>query len=141
MKHQIAGVLIAALAALNSGAKADDIPPCKLPKGVTLVPLLSDAPSALQAAVAKDVGELAPPSENFDATDVVVTGKPRRLIFIWRFGQRWIVATELGGITYSNPIFAYDLDPGRHSAAPVGTRSAIPATVCTTAESLLRAKS
>jgi hypothetical protein len=83
------------------------------------------------------IGELAEPGTKFDATDVVVTGRNRRLIFVWYLGKRWIVATEHGGRGYNDPIFAYDLSQDGQSATLVQESIAFPKTVCSTASSML----
>jgi hypothetical protein len=88
-------------------------------------------------ALKRDVGELVAPGERFDATDVVMTGKNRRLIFIWNVGRRWIVATEHGGYGYNNPIFAFDLSQDGRDAALVAEWIAFPRNVCSTALTLL----
>jgi hypothetical protein len=124
------------LAALIASAGADVIAPCSLPNGAASS-LVSEAPAALLRALKARIGEVVPPAADFDSTDVVVTGRSRRLIFIWNVGRRWVVATEHGGIVYNNPIFAYDLSRDSRSAVLVQERSALPKTVCSTASSLL----
>jgi hypothetical protein len=123
--------------ALSSLARADIIPPCALPNGVAAKSLENDAPPALLRALSERVGELVPPGGRFDATDVLVTGKNRRLIFVWNAGQRWIVATEHGGRGYNDPIFVYDLSDDGRTATLVLERLAFPNTVCTTATKLV----
>jgi hypothetical protein len=98
---------------------------------------LNGAPPALLRALKQRVGELVPPGERFDATDVVVTGRDRRLIFIWTVGTRWIVATEHGGLGYNDPIFAYDLSQDGRDATLMAERIAFPHSVCSTASELL----
>jgi hypothetical protein len=114
--------------------KADVIPSYALPNGVTPTSL-TDAPAALVQALRDHIRELAAPGTRFDATDIVVTGRNRRLIFIWHIGIRWIVATEHGGIGYNDPIFAYDLSDDGRSATLVQESTAFPNTVCPTAAS------
>jgi hypothetical protein len=97
------------VAALPVTARADTLPPCVPPNTVSLTTSLNEAPAALRQALKQHVGDIVAPDEKFDATDVVVTGRNRRLIFIWNLGNRWIVATERGGRVYDRPIFAYDL--------------------------------
>jgi hypothetical protein len=105
---------------------------------VTVVHFLGEAPAALQGVLGANVGRMANPSENFNATDVVEEKLPfNRLIFIWKRENIWIVATEHGGIAYSDPIFAYRLDTGDKKATLIGTGSAIPNTACATAKDLL----
>jgi len=118
-------------------ARADNIPPCTLPDGVRSMSLENGTPPALLWALTRDLGEYSPPGGHFDATDVVVTGRSRRLIFIWNAGRRWVVATEHGGIGYNNPILAYDLNKDDEFATLVATRIAFPKSVCSTATGLL----
>jgi hypothetical protein len=105
--------------ALTVMARADTIPPCTPPNNVSLTTSLNEAPAALRQALKEHVGDIVAPGEKFDATDVVVTGRSRRLIFIWNLGNRWIVATEHGGRVYKRPIFAYDLGQDGQSATLV----------------------
>ena len=118
-------------------ARADVIPACTPPNGVSSTTSLTEAPAALRQALKEHVGDIVAPDEKFDATDVVRVGRNRRLIFIWNIGKRWIVATEHGGRGYNDPIFAYDLSHGSQSATLVQARIAFPNTVCDTASSLL----
>jgi hypothetical protein len=124
-------------ATLISPARADVIPACELPKGVVSTSGQNEAPPAVLRALEEHVGKIVPPGAKFDATDVVVTGQNRRMIFVWNVGRRWVVATEHGGRGYNDPIFAYDLDQDGLSAALVQERIAFPGTVCATASSLL----
>ena len=96
-------------AALISSARADVIPSCAVPNGASSMSLQTGAPPVLLRALKEHVGELVRPGGKFDATDVVETGKNRRLIFVWNVGRRWIVAIEHGGYAYNDPILAYDL--------------------------------
>jgi hypothetical protein len=118
-------------------ALADTIPTCNRPEGV-LSATLQTAPPRLVQALKEKIGELVPPGAAFDATDVIVTGRNRRLIFVWNAGKRWIVATEHGGRGYHDPIFAYDLDPNAGHATLVREEVAYPETVCSIAIGLLK---
>jgi hypothetical protein len=108
-----------------------------LPKGAAATSRLDDAPPSLVRALTGRVGEVVPAGTKFDATDVIVTGKDRRLIFIWNLGNRWIVATEHGGLGYNDPIFAFDVSQDGRQALFVQERAAFPDSVCSTASSLL----
>src|SRR5690348_13328826 len=77
-------------------AKADYIAPCPVPPGVVSVPL----PGGLPPALRDEIGDIALPNQDFDATDVVMTGRRVRFIFVWNKGSRWLVATEHGGRGY-----------------------------------------
>jgi hypothetical protein len=112
-------------------------PPCPAPSGVSATSHFENAPPSLALALAERVGEVVPAGASFDATDVIQTGKNRRLFFIWNVGKRWVVATEHGGIGYSNPVFAFDISPGDLRATFVEERVAFPGSLCATASSLL----
>jgi hypothetical protein len=112
--------------------------PCFVPAGVVSVPIPEGVPAVLQSALRGSLGDIALPGEKFDATDIVMTRRSRRFIFVWNVGRRWIVATEHGGRGYNNPIFAYDISDDGETASLVETRIAVPATVCATATSLMR---
>jgi hypothetical protein len=116
-------------------------PPCPAPSGVSATSSFDNAPPSLARALAERVGEVVPVGASFDATDVIWTGKNRRLFFIWNVGNRWIVTTERGGLVYNNPIFAFDISPGDLSATVVEERVAFPESVCSTASSLLAVRS
>jgi len=116
-------------------AWADEIPSCRLPPHAESVLLISNAPETLRDAIQADIGDLANPGEDFNATDVVEDGRlSKRLIFIWHSAELWIVATESGGIAYNDPIYAYRLKQGK--VILLETKIAFPNTVCTTANRL-----
>lgn len=119
------------------GVALDVIPVCRLPKGVAPYSDQKDMPVALRDAVKQKLGELVPPNSPFDATDVATTGHNRRLIFIWARGYRWVVATEHGGRGYNDPIFGYEVSPNGQQATLIAERTAVPSSVCLTAEELL----
>jgi hypothetical protein len=130
--------LVALTAALIISGGADVVPHCDLPNGVISTSLQKNGvPPGLLRALEEHVGEIVPPGAKLDATDVISTGRNRRLIFVWDVGRRWIVATEHGGRGYNDPIFAYDLSQDGRSAILVQDRIAFPQTVCSTAYSLL----
>ena len=122
------------MAFITGAALADVIPTCPLPPGGKAVSL-ETAPDALR----KIFGDFAPPGADFDATDVIVTGRNRRLVFIWARGDRWIVATEHGGRGYNDPIFAFHVSSDGSSAHQVSGSIAVPNTVCSTALRLMGA--
>jgi hypothetical protein len=117
--------------------KSDSIPLCTVPEGVSSVSV-RNTPAALLQSLEKDVGDIAAPGEEFDATDVVVTGRDRRILFIWNAGRRWIVATEHGGRGYNNPVFAFDLSQDNRQATKVQAITAVPDTVCSISAGLIR---
>jgi hypothetical protein len=115
----------------------DFIPTCRLPAGVTATTRQENLPRPVKDALKQKLGELVYPDLPFDATDVVMTGHNRRLIFVWSRNNRWVIATEHGGRGYNDPIVAYDLSPDGVRATLHAERIAYPKTVCSTAEELL----
>jgi hypothetical protein len=93
-----------------------------MPRGASAVSYPAGTPPALSLALKEHLGDMALPGEPFDATDVVATGRHRRLIFIWRYETRWVVATEHGGIGYNNPVFAYELGADDQTAMLIEER-------------------
>jgi hypothetical protein len=120
------------MALVTGVARADAIPSCPPPPGVRPVSF-ENAPLALRKTLREKLGDIAPPEATFDATDIVITGRQRRLIFIWVRGYRWIIATERGGRGYNDPILAYDLSSDGLTAKRVAENIAFPNTVCSTA--------
>ena len=116
---------------------AAEIPTCTVPVGVTAMSQMSATPPALARALKDHIGVLAAPRIQFDTTDIVVTGVSHRLIFVWSIGRRWVVATEQGGIFYSDRLYAYDLGQDGRSATLVQERMVIPDELCSNASSLL----
>jgi hypothetical protein len=128
-------VISIGLAIASPGAA--EIQTCKVPAGVTATTQMSATPPALARALKDHIGVLAAPGAQFDTTDIIVTGVSHRLIFVWSIGQRWVVATEQGGIFYSDRFYAYDLSKDGQSATLVQERMSIPDELCSTASSLL----
>jgi hypothetical protein len=123
-----------------AGIAFDVIPDCRLPVGVVSYSDQKDIPVVLRNAVKQKLGYLVPPRPEFDATDVVVTGQNRRLIFIWTRSNVWVVATEHGGRGYNDPILAYTVDQSGKRITLAAERIASPNTVCSTARELLSPK-
>jgi hypothetical protein len=115
----------------------DVIPPCPVPADAVAFSDLTKVPSALRDALKTRLGELVSPKARFDATDVVITGHNRRLIFVWSRTGKWVVATEHGGLGYNDPILAYAVSPDGQQATLLAERVAYPKSVCSTAEQLL----
>ncbi len=83
------------------------------------------------------MGNIALPGEPFNATDVYVKGQPnRRYFFVWNIGNRWIVATEQGGIALRSAIFVYDLGKDGKTAAVIDKRNGFLNDVCGAATKL-----
>ncbi len=124
----MAGVL--SMAAYATSAQAAAIEECPVPPGAVKV----DLPSGLPPALRKAMGNIALPGEPFDAIDVVVKGhKNRRYIFVWNIGNRWIVATEQGGIALRAGLFIYDLGKDGKTAALIERSFTFPESVCAAA--------
>jgi hypothetical protein len=131
-------VLITALVgAALLHASADRPPSCASPPGVETRSFSTDLPVGLSKALAERLGDVAQPGARFDSTDVVMTGRNRRVIFVWMRGPRWVVATEHGGRVYNDPIFAFDVTANGAEARLVEQKIAFPESVCATALSLL----
>ena len=106
---------------------------CPVPPGAVQVALPSGLPAALSKALP---GDIALPGEPFDTTDVYVKGhKHRRYIFVWNIGNRWIVATEQGGIALRAEIFTYDLGKDGKTVL-IDNRFTFPNSVCAAATKL-----
>ena|SRR5579871_1379098 len=133
-------VAICFVAIAATGAAADYIPPCQsVPADVSVISRLDDAPPSLVGALTARVGEIVPVGGRFDSTDVVWTGKNRRLIFIWNRGTRWVVATEHGGLGYNDPIFVFESDEQQNKVELVREEITFPPGVCLTALRLIAA--
>jgi hypothetical protein len=103
---------------------------CPAPPGAVKVALPSGLPPALRDAM----GNIALPGEPFGSTDEYVKGHShRRYIFVWNIGNRWIVATEQGGIALRAAIFTYDLGKDDKTAVLIEQRITFPESVCAVA--------
>lgn len=123
---------------MSTAARADYIAPCAPPdSNVKVLQFPGGIPAALLKALREHVGDIASPGEKFDSTDVVVTGRNRRLIFAWNLGTRYVIATEHGAIGYNDPILVYEVDPQGRTAKLVSETIAFPTTVCEVSKGLL----
>lgn len=111
---------------------------CPAPVGAQMTLQLRHAPLPIRESLQKLAPDIVPVGKPFDATDVIVTGHSRRLLFIWRSNDRWIIATEHGGRGYNDPVFAFDMKFGSATATLVESRVAVPHNVCQIAEGLIR---
>ena len=115
-------------------AQAAAIEDCPVPPGTIKVELPLGLPPALGKAMGNNI---ALPGEPFDATDVVVKGhKYSRYIFVWNIGNRWIVATERGGIALHAAVSVYDLGNDGKTTAPIKERITSPGSACAVATRL-----
>ena len=127
-----------AMVASVAPAQADAISDCPAPPRAVKVDLPSGLPAALSKALP---GDIALPGEPFDTTDVYVKGhKHRRYIFVWNIGNRWIVATEQGGIALRAAIFTYDLGKDGKTAVLIDNRFTFPNSVCAAATKLVETR-
>jgi hypothetical protein len=128
---------LVATAAWGSSALADYIPPCAPPSNVAAIRIPDEMPEALRKTMNASLGKIALPGAKFDATDVIMYGVGARYILAWKRGDKWLVATERGGIGYSDPMFLYRLQADG-GVTLLETRVAFPPTVCTTAWRMIR---
>lgn len=136
-----ARLLVTLLAAslLASSASADTAtarPRCStVPAGVAVADP-AKLPPAIVTTLHRELGEFALPDEPFNPTDVVELGvENRRILFVWRKAERWVVASERGGRGYNNPVLA--LDGGEENARIVANRTVYSDRLCETAAALL----
>jgi hypothetical protein len=117
---------------ITAFARADDIAPCSPPEEMSSASIPDGVPPALQ----DQLGQIALPGAQFDATDIVSTGSSRRYLFVWHRESRWIVATEHGGRGYNDPILVYDLSADGKVAKLVRRLISEPSAVCTDAAAM-----
>ena len=133
MKRISVTAIALARAASATYTRAAAIEYCPAPPGTVKVALPSGLPPALREAM----GDVALPGEPFDEIDVYVQGhKHSRYIFVWNVGNRWIVATEHGGIALRAIVSTYALDKDGRAAKRIEERITFPESVCSTATSL-----
>ena len=126
---------------ISTAAEADYIAPCSPPdSNIHVVPFPSGMPAYLLKELVEHVGDIASPDDRFDSTDVRITGRNRRVIFVWTRGVRYVVATEHGGIGYNDPILVYEVDPQNRRARLISEKIAFPTTVCETSKGLIAAE-
>jgi hypothetical protein len=131
-------VFIPILMSLSAISRADNIAPCSPPDSdVKVLSFPGSVPAIVLKALTEHVGDIVAPGVMFDSTDVIRTGHNRRAIFVWNRGERYVIATERGGIGYNDPVFVYEVDPRAHSAKLVSEEVAFPDTVCEVAKSLM----
>lgn len=137
--HAVFAIMALEFLLLSNGI-ADEVPKCEAPQGVIMVGSLARAPKPLQDAIKGRLGAIAEPGEKFNPTDAIIDRNlpARRLIFLWNIGDIWIAATELGGIAYSQPVFAYRLRREDANAVLLEARSGISDNVCMVAVQLLK---
>jgi len=106
---------------------------CPAPPGAVKIALPAGLPPALREAI----GDIALPGEPFDSTDVHVAGhKYGRYTFVWNAGNRWIVATERGGIALRSEILVYALGKNGKTVTLIDKRIGLVNSVCGAATKL-----
>jgi hypothetical protein len=126
---------------LGAAGGKSKIGDCRIPTGVRAVADQGAMPDALKSAVKERFGEIVDSGRPFDATDLVRTGRNRRLIFIWVRENTWLIATEHGGRGYNDPVLVYSLSDDGKRAGLVTERTAFPESVCSVAVDLLNPSS
>ena len=140
MKRLGAACILFVLAA--GGVRAAVVPACPAPAGVSAV-AFGDLPAGVRKVLAEKTGEMALPGQPFNVTDVVSGDKPlpfSRGLFVWNRGTRWVIATEHGGIGYSDPIYAFGIAADGKGVKLIASKPAVPKTVCATAAALFEAR-
>ena len=133
------GTAAFAIAVFATWSAARDLfPECSAPAQVAVTMSLRDLPAPLYSALREKVGDIQDRGGPFDVSDVMVTGHFRRFIFAWQREDRWVLATERGGISYSEPVFSYDLPLGGERAILVEEIYSRPETLCKAATEALR---
>jgi len=132
MVGSIAGfVIIAAVSFFTAGeAPADVIPACDLQKGARLVEWPDGLPPKVFEDFTRHVERLAAPEEQFDATDVIMTNKRRRLIRVVNLGSLWVIAYEHGGRAYHDHIVVYEISGAGNPVRLIANDIAFPKSVC-----------
>ena len=136
------GAACAACLIAAAPARAAVVAACPAPSGVMEM-AFADIPAGVRKALMEKTGDIAPPGQPFNVTDVVQGGKPlpfSRGIFVWNRGTRWVVATEHGGIAYSDPVYAFGVAANGKGIHLIAEKTAAPRTVCATAKILLDAQ-
>ncbi|MGU3668118.1 hypothetical protein ACLBX9_28350 [Methylobacterium sp. A49B] len=83
-------------------------------------------------------GPLSWPGGLFNPTDVVQPGIPtRRLMDVWRNGERWVLAIEQGGRGYHISVVALDFETDRNRVRQSEKRTAFPGDLCATVADVL----
>ncbi|MGU3538046.1 hypothetical protein [Methylobacterium sp. A54F] len=130
-RHAI--LLVAALAAVPS-VRADTSPECRIAGRIPA----EDLPAAVSTEIRERFGPLSWPGGPFNPSDIVQPGIPtRRLMEVWRNGDRWVMAIEQGGRGYHVSVVALDLETGRRRVRRAEKRTAYPGNRCATVAGLL----
>jgi hypothetical protein len=128
-------VLICSNATIAGPAQSTDesggwAPDCAVPLGWINVPLADGLPAVLKRVFA---GTVMPGDASFTGGDE--GGASSRFLFVWKRGGRWIIATEVGGIAYSQRVQTYQVSSdGRSTSQVMPTRYEIGQRLCIAAE-------
>jgi len=136
---------VCAISLIAAGAaRADVVPACPAPMGVTEV-AFDQIPMGIMKALHDKTGDMAMPGQPFNATDVgqIANGKAvpsSRGLFAWSRGTRWVIATEHGGRGYNDPIYVFDVAADGKRVRLSVSKTAVPNTVCAVAKRLAGAQ-
>lgn len=126
-------LLAAALAAVLP-VRADTFPECRVAGRTSL----DDLPPSVSTEIRERFGPLSWPGGLFNPADVVQPGIPtRRLMDVWRNGERWALAIEQGGRSYHISVVALDFEADRNRVRQAEKRTVFPGDLCATVADLL----
>jgi len=118
-------------------AMADTVPPCPDTGGIETAPYPDGVPPLIMADFASRFSPFAAPTEDFDASDVVVTHVSRRLLWVKHRKDKWVVGYEQGGLYYSDHLLLYTFATGDLSTRLREEHAAAANTVCGKADGML----
>ena len=138
MLKKVLFCLLAALAQTPAGAQDGGISTCRLPKKAEAMSWAT-APESLYWSVIRVEGDILPPGAPLEAANPrnPATEYDRRVMFVWRFGLRWVAVTEHTRYGYYNYVLAFDLSPDLRYAVLAERRDATRSTLCAAAADLL----
>jgi hypothetical protein len=121
-----------------TAAKAEEVPPCPDVAGIETARYPDGVPPAVVDDFTARFNPFVLPGENFDAGGLVMTHVSRRLIWVKHLNQRWVVAYEQGGRSYSDHVLLYKAAMNELTALPQVDREVAPDRVCGIADGLLQ---
>jgi hypothetical protein len=136
-------ILVLLAASVAGSAAAQPNTACPLRAGVQAVAFPRGAPPGLVTAVNRDLSPYAMPGGRFEAGDAIGPGPrlpSRRLVFVRRLGQRYVVAYEQGGIAHFWRANGYQVSADGRSATRTGQTNASGRDLCGPVEQLLRGR-
>lgn len=125
--------LVAALAVVLP-VRANTFPECRIAGRTPL----DDLPPSVSTEIRERFGPFSWPGGLFNPTDVAQPGVPtRRLINVWRNGERWVLAIEQGGRGYHISVVALDVETDRNRVRQSEKRTVFPGDLCATVADVL----